>query len=232
MTEEIETAHVRRLAPEEERDMTLYGAMADAAYKLKMNSRENAITKFFPRWHLDRSLSDKTNSTFVDEEDKKVVLSVRGTDIKATFGQTSRAEDLLSDLAVGLGISKMTSRHKRSEKMLQKIKERYPDYDIELVGHSLGASITEDLARKHKIRANNFNSGQSPVPIKMNHLNYMTHPDTKKQRSLIRNYMVTGDVISNSSFFDLTKTNIIVPKRDKNASVHSTSQFTPKKAIQ
>ena len=92
----------------------------------------------------DPSLSDVKTAVFVSNPDRTVIIGHRGTKLTDT-------EDLADDLAIATGTFNLTSRYKRALKTNDKARAKYPDYNLVNVGHSLGAKVASEVAKKQYI---------------------------------------------------------------------------------
>jgi hypothetical protein len=123
------------------------------------------------------------------------VISVKGTDIK-------NHKDIISDVKLGLGMSKYDNQFKsRRNKIKDILKENKED--TYLTGHSLGASIiTSSMSKSKSIRDNvkgvhNFNTGYSPMFNKELQKNLNTD-DKKILNKKITHHHIKTDIISKS----------------------------------
>jgi surfactin synthase thioesterase subunit len=60
---------------------------------------------------------------------------------------------------LAFGGLKNTDRFKREDAYVSKIKSQFPDYKVDLTGHSLGNSLASELANKHNVTGSGFNGG-------------------------------------------------------------------------
>jgi hypothetical protein len=92
----------------------------------------------------DNSLSTKNNQVYYDKQNNKVIQNIKGTNPLSP-------QDIYTDLVLGIGGARAlrkTDRFKESEKILAKAKEKYPNSQVSVVGHSLGSSIGRLAADK------------------------------------------------------------------------------------
>ena len=91
----------------------------------------------------NKGLSNENLSTYVDKQDKKLVISIRGT-VPTNF------RDLVSDVGiVSADKSFNTTRLSNHKKMINKAMQKYPGYKLILSGHSLGGYLGEQLAETY-----------------------------------------------------------------------------------
>jgi len=91
----------------------------------------------------DEQLSNKNNAIYYNPETKKVMHSVKGTN-------PFSAKDLYTDAMLSMGMLKKTDRYKDSHKKLRQAKEKYGTDTADIVGHSMGASISSYIGDKNK----------------------------------------------------------------------------------
>ena len=76
---------------------------------------------------------------YVDNKNKQVVLSIRGTDFIQSL------KDIYYDFKIVIGEELETSYYKNAYKLLKKIIKKYKGYKITLCGFSLGGRIVINL---------------------------------------------------------------------------------------
>jgi len=112
-------------------------------------------------YKYDRDISKKRSAVYVDEDNKDINLGLRGT-------VPSNIRDLGSDVKILLDdtLKKTKDQFKNSQymkdarKALTRVKSKYPNYDITIVGHSLGGRGSIQLSKENKnIDSVTFNSG-------------------------------------------------------------------------
>ncbi len=93
-----------------------------------------------------------------NKESGESVLGVKGTDV-------SNKRDILSDIRLGLGLSKHDKQFKSRTKQIKEHMKNEEPNSVTLTGHSLGASVvTSAMAKSKSVRDNvkevhNFNTG-------------------------------------------------------------------------
>lgn len=201
----------------------LYSTLAETSYmRNKIDKERYLIKNKIEDYFLDHELTDKYHSIYFNPDKKETVLSIRGTDIHNK--QKGKTEDLITDAFLLFGLEHMTPRYKKSVKKLDEVRETYNDHDIVLTGHSLGGTIAREIAIKHDIPAHIFNHGNTVSHVKKSQQQYFSNILVKDKKKLLNNYVVMGDVISNSSLLDKTMTNHIYEKKD-NHNAHSLNNF-------
>jgi hypothetical protein len=100
--------------------------------------------------------SDKNLSTYLHKQDKKIIVSIRGT-------VPTNLLDLVSDIdIVSSDKTFNTTRLSNHKKMIDQIVDKYPGYKLILSGHSLGGYLAEQLASDYPdAQAIVFNPGTS-----------------------------------------------------------------------
>ena len=85
----------------------------------------------------DKDLSGKRSQVYVNPETNQLLYSIAGT---------RSGTDVLNDArAIGGGL-KNTQRYKHADQVLKSAKDRYPDYETTLVGHSLAGAIASRIS--------------------------------------------------------------------------------------
>jgi len=90
---------------------------------------------------FDSDLSNGNNSIYYNPKNKKILMSVKGTN-------PFSLQDLGTDAYLAFGHLKDTNRYKESKNILEKAKKRY-NADATIAGHSLGGSISQYIAGKN-----------------------------------------------------------------------------------
>ncbi len=98
---------------------------------------ENKITN---RGYIkDNSLSNHNQQVWYRPNDKKLLYTVAGTHNLKDWG---------TDLYLALGKLKDTDRYKDADQTLKVAKEKYKPNDVVVAGHSLGSTISNQIASK------------------------------------------------------------------------------------
>jgi hypothetical protein len=93
--------------------------------------------------NLKLVLETPTVKAYLDENDKTMLLAIRGT-------KPSIQEDINADSLIPFNTLKFSSRYKKDKQIVNKLLEQYPTnvYDYYLTGHSLGGAIVAELKRE------------------------------------------------------------------------------------
>ena len=153
--------------------------MTQQSYK-PINERAASIDE----WVRDAALDMDRYTTWVDEDDKKVHIGVRGT--------KANVSDIFADFKILLSNSSGKANDLRN--YIQRVRNDYEGYDIEASGHSLGGNQLIDVHSSGDAglsRVNLFNPGVSSLVVTDNIKNISSKPNTHL-------YLNTGDTISNT----------------------------------
>jgi len=135
-----------------------YKLLSKVAYKKHQNNIEDAIKN--TNYKYDPDLSTQLQKVFHNPISKETVISNSGTN----FRDKNIFNDLKSDSAIFFGLEKQNKRFKQSQEHLNKVKSKYGDDKIIVTGHSLGGSISEQLARSNpNINSVAFNRFSGPL---------------------------------------------------------------------
>jgi hypothetical protein len=110
-------------------------------------------------YKLDTALSTRQNKVFVQPESKKLVFTVAGTN---PLSPRDIATDAYLAFLGKAGLQS-TSRYKESKAVLEKAREKYPNYKRTLSGHSHGKTIVSNLANPNE-QVKGFGSGSGLFP--------------------------------------------------------------------
>jgi hypothetical protein len=122
----------------------------------------------------DEQLSNKNNAIYYNPETKKLMHSVKGTN-------PFSAKDLYTDAMLSMGMLKKTDRYKDSHKKLRDAKAKYGVDSADIVGHSLGGSISSYIGDKNKDKTYTLDKGAT---------------FGQKSRSNEKAYRTEGDMVS------------------------------------
>jgi len=171
-------------------------------------------------------LTEPEYVTAVNEEQQKIVVAFRGTDSSLT-----NIYDDIADLEIAAGLAEtpilsyVPSRFRTGENIYKQVKEQYPDYELNLTGHSLGGTVARYLADRYKEKAVVFSPGATPLePFIEKTLG--TKPSTAK-------FYVTDTLDFLSNTVRLTEKNVnIIKTKDVNKKYftgsHSMENYLPK----
>ena len=109
-------------------------------------------------YKLDRDLSDRNAKVFVNNEGKSNIV-FRGT-------VPTNKKDIFSDVLLGLGLSYLDPRQRKSNNLVKAVKDKYKN-DPNLYGHSLGGGLAEKASKATGIQGNitTYNKAASPSDI-------------------------------------------------------------------
>jgi hypothetical protein len=81
-----------------------------------------------------------TINAYINDEQKVIIIGVRGTEIKDPG-------DLKADASLPINKLKSISRYQRDAEFVQSVLSQFPTYQVFLTGHSLGGAIDNQLKR-------------------------------------------------------------------------------------
>lgn len=84
----------------------------------------------------DEELSGKRQQVYVNPENNKLLMTVAGT---------RSGTDIYNDFRLATGGIKNTNRFKSADNTLNLAKQKYPEYDNSIIGHSLGGAIASRI---------------------------------------------------------------------------------------
>lgn len=84
-------------------------------------------------YKLDDSLSNAEHKVFTDVNNNPYV----------SFTGTRKFGDVITDVALGVGLGRFTKRFQDSKKLINDVKNKYKNKFVTTVGHSLGGSLSE-----------------------------------------------------------------------------------------
>lgn len=165
--------------------------LLNQSYKNTDNDDKNIDNKYI----LDTDLS--TNKTKVYKTDNnEVVIANRGT---------SDYKDVLSDIKLAFGYK--DNRFDEAKDILNKVKNKYKDSSIDVVGHSLGARVAEEI-------------GNDPQVKNVITLNKPTTPTDLFRKSKNKDKQIdirtTKDIVSVLQPFQKDANDIIIPSETNN----------------
>jgi hypothetical protein len=134
---------------------SIFGKLAESAY----DDKQKDLILDGSTWHIIRRYSNDIIKLFVNEESKLIVLAIRGT---------AKLNDLYSDYNILIHSPRNTINFKQATRVLNKIKPLIQDYQVVIVGHSLGASIGVAIGKLEKynwVKVYAFAPGLSPTAL-------------------------------------------------------------------
>jgi hypothetical protein len=80
-------------------------------------------------------------AVYVDEPTKKVNIGFKGT---------SSLRDIGEDIRIATGAGRQSSDYlQKAQKTIELARQKYPEYSVDTVGHSLGGFISKEVAREN-----------------------------------------------------------------------------------
>ena len=202
-----------------------FGLLAQSSYDTYYADTATANAKlqeYLPAHSIIEEDTTK-NSTVIqrinNDGSRDIIISYRGTD-------PTNVLDLMADAQIFAGnpdflLGSPVGRFKQAEDTYLRIKEKYPDANIMITGHSLGAKEGLLVAEKYNIPAELFNVGSSPIDFLI--------PNAEANPN-ITIYNVPSDFISVSNRYDTSQKVIDVPNKGNvfnPISPHSMDNFIP-----
>ena len=135
------------------------------------NSYKSKPKEKMDGYELDKSLSNHNQQVYYNPNEKKLLMSVAGT---------HNLRDVGTDLMLGIGKLKNTSRYKEAKSIIDKAKNKYNPMNTTVTGHSLGSSIANYIGNKND-QIIGLNGG---------------YTIGQKTRANTQNYRTGGDLVS------------------------------------
>jgi len=159
-------------------------------------SKNKTAANIDDRYYLDSELSTDKTKVYVDKNTNDITMVNRGT---------SDFKDVMTDAKMLFGYH--DKRFNEPKEILGKIKQKYTDKNIDLIGHSLGAKIAETLGNDSQVK-------------NIITLNKPTTPKDLIQKSKINSKQydirTTGDLVSALQPFQTGPNDIIISSETKN----------------
>jgi hypothetical protein len=112
----------------------------DKALKIGYMNKEKQEKKMGKRGYIrDNELSSGDHQAYYNPRTKKLLFNVTGT---------HNIADVVTDGYLAAGGLKNTTRYKEADKMLKKAKDKYHVNSADVIGHSLGGSISGLISSK------------------------------------------------------------------------------------
>jgi esterase/lipase len=204
--------------------------LSKAAYENYETNDKKETQKMIDDYNIGytvvEDLTEPEYVTAVNEEQQKIVVAFRGTDASLT-----NIYDDIADLEIAAGLAEtpilsyVPSRFKTGENIYKQVKEQYPDYELNLTGHSLGGTVARYIGDKYEEKAVVFSPGATPLePFIEKTLG--TKPSTAK-------FYVTDTLDFLSNTVRLTEKNVnIIKTKEVNKKYftgsHSVDNYLPK----
>ena len=126
------------------------------------------------------NFSNKNLSTYVDKQDNSIVIAIRGT-------VATDYNDIISDIGIVGGSNEiLLQRISDYKKIINKVIEKYPTYNVVLTGHSLGGYLVEELIKDY----DDFQG------IVFNPATSLSNINTEDPNPNIIGYRTSGDPVS------------------------------------
>jgi len=162
--------------------------------------------------YKNKDKTEKNINNFVLDEDlstdkTKVYRDLDSDDIKIVNRGTFDKRDVLTDAKLILGI-KDKKRFNEAREILEKVKNKYPDKSIDVIGHSLGAKVAEDLGKNDPRIKNIITLNKPTTPYDL----------IRKDKSTDKQYDIrtTKDLVSMLQPIQRDENDIIIPSETNN----------------
>lgn len=106
-------------------------------------------------YDIDKELSNRNRTVYVDKDTGKAIVSFRGTDLSGT----SRWGDLGTDALIAIGLGKHSDRMKNAKKATEQVIKKYGKGNVSLTGHSLGGTQALHVNRSLDVPTEVYNPG-------------------------------------------------------------------------
>lgn len=188
-----------------------YAVLSRAAYvqyeKGNTADTQQLLDTYNVGYHVVEDLTSPEYVTAINPDNQKIIVAFRGTD-----STLLNIYDDIADIEIGLGLAEtpipsyIPSRFSTGEYAYKQAKERFPDYDLTLTGHSLGGSTAEYIGDKYHEKSVVFNAGATPIEPILNTV-FRLKPSSSKFY-----FTDTLDLISNTSMLTENNINIVTTK--------------------
>ena len=111
--------------------------LLNESYKGKNNTSANIDDRYI----LDNDLSTDKTKVYIDKNTNGIAMVNRGT---------SDFKDVMTDAKLLFGYN--DKRFNEPKEILGKIKQKYTDKNIDVIGHSLGAKVAETLGDDPQVK--------------------------------------------------------------------------------
>ena len=156
--------------PRKDRKLKLHKALK-IGYLRDENKQAKALSRF--GYMVDRRISDgRQTMVAYNPTENKVLFVENGTD-------TSSRKDIDTDLILGLGGLKQTTRYREAKEAYNAAKDKYKGAEFVSAGHSLGGGIVNSLIpRNSKDKGYSYNPAFAPnQSVNQNVQHYRTQGD-------------------------------------------------------
>jgi hypothetical protein len=122
-------------------DDDMYGGKVAVKYLNKLlkqsyKSKTKTDTNIDNKYYLDNDLSTDKTKVYINKDTNEISMVNRGT---------SDIKDVMTDVKMFFGYN--DERFDEPRLILDKIKSKYPTSTIDILGHSLGAKVAEEIGR-------------------------------------------------------------------------------------
>lgn len=127
-------------------DFDLYGGKIAVKYLNKLlnesyKSKDRTDTNIDDTYYLDNDLSTDKTKIYVNKNTNEISMVNRGT---------SDVKDVMTDIKMFFGYK--DKRFDEPRTILERVKSKYPTSSIDLIGHSLGAKVAEELGKDPAVK--------------------------------------------------------------------------------
>lgn len=143
-----------------------------------------------------KQFSNNNTATYIDDKDKEITIAMRGS---------KTATDWLQNTNILRGTPFLDTDVSRDRKLVRRLKEEYPDYKINTVGHSRAGWRAREIAYNDpSIKATTFNAGHG-LGFRDNIINMACSLGSTNYRCKnVKNYRTTGDIVSGAGVHNST----------------------------
>ena len=167
--------------------------LLNESYKSKNKTAANIDDRYI----LDNDLSTDKTKVYIDKNTGEAVIANRGT---------SDMSDIITDAKLLMGY-KDKSRFGEARDVLNKVKSKYPNASIDVLGHSLAGAVAETLGDDPQVK-NVITLNKAITPT---HL-------INKTKNVGKQYDIRSskDVVSMLQPFQKTENDIVIPSLSNN----------------
>ena len=194
--------------PTSAENQNLYAKLSDGAYGGKP----------VEGWDIDSSLSNQHRTVY--HKDGKAVVAFRGTSLN---NKKERYKDVGTDLLLGLGLKKLSTRFNNGKKTTDLAIQKYGRDSVSTTGHSMGGAISVYVHQKRGLDTHAFNPGVGADDLIKNGKHIASILPSDKLKSNAHLYYTKKDVIGGLAKHLKGGTHHVVKQIRKNA--HSLNNF-------
>ena len=159
-------------------------------------SKDKTMANIDDRYYLDPELSTNKTKVYIDKNTNDIAMVNRGT---------SDFRDVMSDAKLLFGYK--DARFNEPKEILNKVKQKYADKNIDVLGHSLGATVAETLGDDERVKnVITLNKPTTPKDLII------------KQKNVGKQYDIRSskDVVSMLQPFQKDNNDIVIPSLSNN----------------